>query len=126
MLERLLRTQQRKAKDKEEVVGNISDLSSRNKKWVAASGEWKVALKRVETTSKKLRALKASLGLGDSQRLSTMRTNKFLRQQVGARKLKDRILAKMRERKFELERVERSYRTSQKGERKVQCSKDWQ
>lgn len=116
MLERLLRTQNRKAKELEDLVGNISDLSAANKKWVAASGEWKAASKRAQTTANKLSELKKSLGLAESQRLSRMRSDKFLRQQIGARKLKDRIVAKMRERKFELERVERSYRSTQKGE----------
>lgn len=55
------------------------------------------------------------LGAADLKELKALSNNTFLRLQLNARSVKTRIRQRLRERKFELERLERCYRNALNG-----------
>ncbi len=55
------------------------------------------------------------LGVQDRQDYENLKTDKFLQLRMNARALKMRIRQRLRERKFELERLERTYRNAVNG-----------
>ena len=59
---------------------------------------------------------KNALGVSAQTDLYLLRNNKWLKTQTNAQALKIRIRERLRQRKFELERLERSYRGSSSGE----------
>ena len=62
-----------------------------------------------------LEQIKNALGLSAQTDLYLLRNNKWLQSQTNAQALKIRIRERLRQRKFELERLERSYRGSSNG-----------
>jgi hypothetical protein len=57
-----------------------------------------------------LRRKRAALGVDERAHLALLRQNDFLRIRMNARSLKRRIRDRLRQRKFELEKLERAYR----------------
>ena len=66
--------------------------------------------------SKLIRAKRSSLGVSDKSRISQLKNNEFLRVKLNARAVKNRLRDRLRHRKFELERLERSYRQTMNGD----------
>lgn len=62
-----------------------------------------------------IRRKKATLGVTEQARLTSLIGNQFLRLRMNARALKSRIRDRLRQRKFELERLERAYRKTSNG-----------
>jgi hypothetical protein len=62
-----------------------------------------------------LRRKRAALGVEEHAHLTLLRQNKFLRIRMNARSLKHRIRDRLRQRKFELEKLERAYRHTVNG-----------
>lgn len=58
---------------------------------------------------------KAALGVETCDLLNDISTNNYLRLRMNARALKQRIRDRLRQRKFELERLERAYRVTVNG-----------
>ena len=68
---------------------------------------------RIRTT---LQRKQEALGVDARLDLQRLTNNAFLRLRMNARALKQRIRDRLRQRKFELERLERAYRVSTNGE----------
>lgn len=62
---------------------------------------------------------RAALGVDERAHLALLRQNNFLRIRMNARALKHRIRNRLRQRKFELEMLERAYRQTINGESKL-------
>lgn len=60
---------------------------------------------------------KDSLGLSDQANLKDLRNNAYLRIRMNARAVKTRLRDRLRSRKFEIEKLERSYRRTINGKR---------
>lgn len=56
-----------------------------------------------------------ALGIAESNELNSLKNNAFLRTRMNALAIKVRLRDKLRQRKFELERLERSYRRTATG-----------
>lgn len=56
-----------------------------------------------------------SLGVADTAELQNMKQNKYLLARMNALALKQRLRDRLRQRKFEMERMERSYRSTMNG-----------
>jgi len=65
---------------------------------------------KVTHTTETLRRRRAALGVHQRASLTKLMNNTYLTIQMNARALKIRIRDRLRQRKFELERLERSYR----------------
>ncbi|KZS99491.1 uncharacterized protein LAESUDRAFT_667904, partial [Laetiporus sulphureus 93-53] len=65
---------------------------------------------RAAQTSDTISRKKAALGISDRVRLTKLLNDEFLRIRMNAQALKQRIRDRLRHRKFEIERLERSYR----------------
>lgn len=74
--------------------------------------EARVKAKRIRTT---LGCKQAALGVDAQIELQQLTNNAFLRLRMNARALKQRIRDRLRQRKFELERLERAYRVTTNG-----------
>ena len=68
-----------------------------------------------------VRRKRAALGVGQRTTLQRIRNDAFLQLRVNARALKTRIRDRLRQRKFELERLERSYRQVVNGTYQCSC-----
>ncbi|KAF6751590.1 hypothetical protein DFP72DRAFT_816334 [Ephemerocybe angulata] len=66
-----------------------------------------------------IRRKMGQLGVTDKQNLKALLGNKYLQVRMQARALKDRIQAKLRDRKFELDRLNRSYNQVSASERRL-------
>jgi hypothetical protein len=62
-----------------------------------------------------LRRRRAALGIEEMSSLEKMKKDVYLTVRLNARAVKTRIRDRLRQRKFELERLERSYRTTVNG-----------
>jgi vacuolar-type H+-ATPase subunit E/Vma4 len=74
--------------------------------------EARVKASRIRTT---LQRKQEALGVDAQLDLQQLTNNAFLRLRMNARALKQRIRDRLRQRKFELERLERAYRVSTNG-----------
>jgi hypothetical protein len=63
-----------------------------------------------------LRCKRAALGVDERAHLASLRRSAFLRIRMNARSLKHRIRDRLRQRKFELEKLERAYRHTVNGQ----------
>ncbi|KAJ7708199.1 hypothetical protein B0H17DRAFT_1156047 [Mycena rosella] len=72
--------------------------------------ELAVAEVAVATAESQLRNKEAALGVSQRQALHTLATSQYLRLRMNARALKRRLRDRLRSRKFELDKVERSFR----------------
>ena len=66
-------------------------------------------------TADTLRRRRAALGIEEMSSLEKMKKDVYLTVRLNARAVKTRIRDRLRQRKFELERLERSYRTTVNG-----------
>lgn len=69
-------------------------------------------LKSLEDTRKRKFTI---LGVSDQAELRLLKTNKFLQSRMNALALKHRLRDRLRQRKFEIERLERAYRRTVNG-----------
>ncbi|KAG6836231.1 hypothetical protein H0H93_010036 [Arthromyces matolae] len=81
--------------------------------------EKETLLKSMEKVQASIKAKREKLGVDGRANLAKYKDNKFLQLRLNAQALKNRIRAKLRERKFELERLERAYRQTSSSERKL-------
>jgi uncharacterized protein (DUF342 family) len=72
--------------------------------------ELQEARTKVSQISATLKQRRAALGVGERARLSRLKNDTYLRVKMNARAVKKRIRDRLRQRKFKLERLERSYR----------------
>ena len=70
-------------------------------------GELRAQRSKIITTIQRKRS---ALGVNERARLSQLSRSKFLQLRMNARALKQRLRDRLRQRKFELDRLERSYR----------------
>jgi hypothetical protein len=63
-----------------------------------------------------IRIKRSSLGVSEKSRIRRLKDNEFLRVKLNARAVKTRLRDRLRHRKFELERLERSYRQTMNSE----------
>ena len=75
------------------------------------------ALAKLKTVQASLRRKEAALGVQDKQNLRHALKSPYYTHRMNARALKQRIRAKLRNRKFELDRVERPFRRKKAGRR---------
>ncbi len=75
-------------------------------------GEARLKLKTIEATIKRRRE---ALGVDGRLKLENLLKNKFVQIRMNARALKQRIRDRLRNRKFEIERLERAYRHTMSG-----------
>ncbi|RDB20395.1 hypothetical protein Hypma_012501 [Hypsizygus marmoreus] len=73
-------------------------------------------LEKIQNTIKKKREL---LGVDGRANLAKLKNNKFLQVRMNASVLKNRIRTRLRDRKFELDRLERAYRQTTSSEHKL-------
>lgn len=71
--------------------------------------------KRLQRAQDWRRSKLNSLGISDMSRLAHLRDNAFLRARMNALAIKERLRDRLRQRKFELEKLERSYRRTVNG-----------
>ena len=74
------------------------------------------ALKDCQAVNDTVRRLERALGVAEQQELRGLEQSAFLRARMNARALKQRLRDRLRQRKFEISRMERSYRHSVNGE----------
>ncbi|RDB30787.1 hypothetical protein Hypma_005865 [Hypsizygus marmoreus] len=74
---------------------------------------------KISKMSSAIAQKKKILGVEDRANLKKLVKNKFLQARMNARALKQRIRSRLRERKFELERLERAYRHTVSNEKKL-------
>ena len=72
----------------------------------------KVIMKKQGVIDANIKTKKKRLGVKDQEDLKKLMGNKFLQLKLNARALKQRLRDRLRNRKFELERLERAYRQS--------------
>ena len=76
---------------------------------------------KISQISDTLRCRRAALGVSDKARLSRLKNDTYLRVKMNARALKKRIRDRLRQRKFELETLERSYRHTVNSKLDIRC-----
>jgi hypothetical protein len=74
----------------------------------AARAAWK-------SGQEKLQRLQAQLGIADATALQKLRHSDYYGARMNAKLLKDRLRQRLRERKFELDLIERSFRRTRSG-----------
>ena len=62
-----------------------------------------------------IRSRRGALGVNDEVNLLALRSSAYLRARLNARALKQRLRTRLRQRKFEIEKLERSYRKTVNG-----------
>ncbi|KAF8065223.1 hypothetical protein FPV67DRAFT_1419584 [Lyophyllum atratum] len=72
-----------------------------------------------DTTQKTIEKKRSALGVDGRHNLSNLKDNKFIQLRVNAAALKHRIRTRLRDRKFELDRLERAYRQTKSNEVKL-------
>lgn len=70
---------------------------------------------RINSLTETLKRKRSALGVTGKARLASLVGNQFLRLRMNARALKTRIRDRLRQRKFELDRLERAYRKTSNG-----------
>lgn len=78
--------------------------------------QYEAAAEALRKLQEKLRQKEAALGVTENQALKTLSTSHYIRLRMNARALKRRLRDRLRERKFELDKVERSFRRLVNGE----------
>lgn len=74
---------------------------------------------KIESITKLINKKKAAIGIKGRENLRKLANNKYLRAKLNARALKQRIRSRLRDRKFELSRLERAYRQTGSNESKL-------
>jgi len=75
--------------------------------------------KNLEKTQASIQRKRNMLGIDGRANLNKLKDNKFLQLRMNAAALKNRIRTRLRERKFELDRLERAYRQTTSSEKKL-------
>lgn len=82
---------------------------------VEASSQQDEVQDRIKSLAETLKRKRSALGVTGKARLASLVGNQFLRLRMNARALKSRIRDRLRQRKFELDRLERAYRKTSNG-----------
>lgn len=93
----------------------IMDTSSAPWETATAELELETALQVLRKAEGKVKRKEDSLGVTAKQQLRHLMKSPFLTKKMNARALKTRIRERLRSRKFELDRLERSYRKQRSG-----------
>ena len=96
-------------------MGNIDNLTEHNLRLI----EERAHRSRVADT---LSRWKTRLGISQRTRLEQLRRNIYLQVRLDAQALKTRIRERLRQRKFEIEKLERSYRQTVNGTYILSCT----
>lgn len=99
----------------------IMDTSSAPWETATAELELETALQVLRKAEAKVKRKEEGLGVTAMQKLHHLIKSPFLAKKMNARALKIRIRERLRSRKFELDRLERSYRKQRSGEWKVKA-----
>ena len=76
-------------------------------------------VKKQRAIEETIKTKKKKLGVRDQENLKNLMGNKFLQLKLNARALKQRLRDRLRNRKFELERLERAYRQTTSNGKKL-------
>ena len=79
--------------------------------------EYQTAAEALTAAEIKLKQREAALGVAENQELKRLASSEYIRLRMNARALKRRLRDRLRSRKFELDKVERSFRRLVNGER---------
>ncbi|KAF8078353.1 hypothetical protein FPV67DRAFT_1615717 [Lyophyllum atratum] len=79
----------------------------------------KALQEKLDLMAKTIAQKREALGVDGRANLKGLVNNKFLQVQMNAKALKQRICTRIRDRKFQLERLERAYRSTTSSERKL-------
>lgn len=93
----------------------IIDVSSEHWEIATAELELETALTALSKAKAKVAKKETAMGLTARQQLHHLLKSPFLSKKMNARALKTRICERLRMRKFELDRLERSYRKQRSG-----------
>ena len=99
----------------ENLMAVISDPTSPEYMVLDAENKYNTALSASERISALLRQKERALGPIERQQLRKLVTSPYLRDRMNALALKIRLWDKLRSRKFELERLERTFRKQVNG-----------
>lgn len=109
-------------KNRDAVQAHVDDLRKRladstSESWeiVTLELELDMVLKSLRSAQSKVTKMDASLGVDERNALRHLVNSPFLTKRLNARALKTRIRERLRSRKFELDRLERSYRKQRSG-----------
>ena len=80
-----------------------------------AEGDLETAQAKLSRTQEAVRRKEQALGVQDRKALKHLKQSKFITARMNARALKYRLREKLRNRKFELDRVERTYHRKKTG-----------
>ncbi|KAG6904167.1 hypothetical protein DXG01_012127, partial [Tephrocybe rancida] len=107
---RLRKTQSDLKKRVKEYDAIITDVDSPLDEYADARTELESVCKKLEELRTRIRRKQAVLGVGDRTRLTNLINNPFLALRMQTLALKQRLRDRLRFRKFELDRLERSFR----------------
>ncbi|KAG6912579.1 hypothetical protein DXG01_013663, partial [Tephrocybe rancida] len=107
---RLRETQSDLKKRVKEYDAIIADVDSPLDEYADARTELESVRKKLEELRTRIRRKQAVLGVGDCTRLTNLINNPFLALRMQTLALKQRLRDRLRFRKFELDRLERSFR----------------
>lgn len=93
----------------------LSDLGSLAFDVANATAKLPGAQEKLRSAQRSLKIKERSLGVDAKQQLEHLKTSKFLEKRMNAMAVKTRLLTKLRARKFERDRVERTFRTQLNG-----------
>lgn len=109
-------------KNRDAVQAHVDDLRKRlgdstSESWeiVTLELELDLAVKSLRSAQTKVTKMDASLGVDERNALRHLVNSPFLTKKLNARALKTRIRERLRSRKFELDRLERSFRKQRSG-----------
>jgi hypothetical protein len=109
-------------KSRDAAQAHVDDLRRRiidvaNESWEIATAELELetALNVLSKAKGKVTKKESAMGLTARQQLHNLIKSPFLAKKMNARALKTRIRERLRARKFELDRLERSYRKQRSG-----------
>ena len=99
----------------DELRRRIIDVSSEHWEIATAELELETALNVLTKAKAKVTKKESAMGITARQQLHRLLKSPFLAKKMNARALKTRIRERLRARKFELDRLERSYRKQRSG-----------
>ncbi|KAK6974115.1 hypothetical protein R3P38DRAFT_3335893 [Favolaschia claudopus] len=97
----------------------VMDLDADAEDVRRAQDDLRTAQEKLKKDEATLKRKEKVLGVQDRANLAHLTTSKFIAKKMNARALKHRLREKLRNRKFELDRVERTYRRKKKTEHKL-------
>ncbi|KAK7008483.1 hypothetical protein R3P38DRAFT_3324595 [Favolaschia claudopus] len=97
----------------------VMDLDADAEDVRRAQDDLRTAQEKLKKDEATLKRKEKALGVQDRANLAHLTTSKFIAKKMNARALKHRLREKLRNRKFELDRVERTYRRKKKTEHKL-------